>query len=157
MLADGVHIIADAVKETHLCVNASVDADYLLNTLSRFNASDVAGLLFFTNRITKKTCSVLNRFDEVFRYYNLPIVIVSKYAKELAASDFLKIKYSSLYILPIEDNSISDVELMNVLTIFMVYTGELYNLSSLDSKVEKSIVTHDSTFYREECMKLEDN
>ena len=102
-------MFADAVDGTECRLNASQDLDYLVASLQQFNARDVLGLVLFANPLTKKCLKLIRKFDDLFVFQHLPIIIISDEASALKAAGYFKVKNSTVYTLDSEDNSLSDI------------------------------------------------
>ena len=127
--AKNLQIFVDAVKDTDCRLNASQDINYLTNSLQNFNARDVLGLVIFANPITKKCLNLIRRFDNLFSFKQMPIIIISDNANELYRDGYFRVKNSLIYLIDSEDNSISDVEMSQIFTTLLALSGNIYDLS----------------------------
>ncbi len=132
--AQNVQMFADAVDGTECRLNASKDLDYLVSSLQQFNARDVLGLVLFANPMTKKCLKLIRKFDDLFVFKRLPIVIISDDATALKDAGYFRVKHSDIYVVDSEDNSISDVELNAVFTTLIASTDEVYDLSVIPAE-----------------------
>lgn len=127
--AKNIQMFADAVEGTDCRLNASQDLDYLVASLQQFNARDVLGLVLFANPMTKKCLKLIRKFDDLFVFKRLPIIIISDDATALKEADYFKVRNSDLYVMDSEDNSISDIEMNSIFTTLLVSSDEIYDLS----------------------------
>lgn len=142
--AQNIQMFADAVEGTECRLNASKDIDYLLSSLQQYNVRDVLGLIVFANPLTKKCIKLLKRFDDLFVFKRLNVVVISDNATELNAAGYFKLKHSNVYVVDSEDNSISDIELNAVFTTLIAATDTIYDLSVIpaEKKVADYARTH---------------
>lgn len=142
--AKNIQMFDDAVKDTECRLNASQDLDYLVASLQQFNARDVLGLILFANPLTKKCLKLIRKFDDLFVFKRLPIVIISDQATALKEAGYFRVKHSDVYVVDSEDNSISDIELKAVFTTMIASTDDIYDLSVIaaEKKVKEYARTH---------------
>lgn len=142
--AKNIQMFEDAISGTECRLNASQDLDYLVSSLQQFNARDVLGLILFANPLTKKCLKLIRRFDDLFVFRRLPIVIISDQAVALSEAGYFRAKHSDVYVVDSEDNSISDIELNAVLTTMIASTDEIYDLSVIpaERKIKEFARTH---------------
>lgn len=142
--AHNIQMFVDAVEGTECRLNASKDLDYLVSSLQQFNARDVLGLILFANPMTKKCLRLIRKFDDLFVFKRLPIVVISDDATALKEAGYFKVKNSDVYVVDSEDNSISDVELNAVFTTLIASTDEVYDLSVIpaERKAKEYMRTH---------------
>lgn len=126
--AKNLDVFIDAVKDTDCRLNASQDIDYLLGSLQNFNARDVMGLIVFANPMTKKCLRLMRKFDELFVFKRMPVIVISDAATELYSRGYFKLKHSDLYLINSEENSISDVEISAIFTTLLATADEIYDL-----------------------------
>lgn len=134
--AKNLDMFVDAVKGTDCRLNASKDVDDLMNSLQNYNARDVMGLVIFANPFTKKCIKLLRKFDELFVFKEMPIVVVCDNASELHAEGYLKVKHSKLFLIDSEENSLSDVELNSIFTTLISFSDSMYDLSVCPPEVK---------------------
>lgn len=142
--ARNLQMFADAVDGTECRLNASQDLDYLVASLQQFNARDVLGLVLFANPLTKKCLKLIRKFDDLFVFQHLPIIIISDEASALKAAGYFKVKNSTVYTLDSEDNSLSDIEMNAIFTTLIVSSDEVYDLSVIpaERKIKEYTRTH---------------
>lgn len=124
--AKNLDVFVEAAKDTDCRLNASVNVDYMLSSLSSFNARDVLGLIVFANPMTKKCLKLIKSFDDLFT--NRPIIVINDDAKNLFEAGYLRVK-SDLFLINSEENSISDVDINSAFATILAYQGKLYDLS----------------------------
>ena len=134
--AKNIQMFVDAVKDTDCRLNASKDIDYLLGSLQNYNARDVMGLVIFANPMTKKCLKLIRKFDELFVFKEMPIVVVCDTATELHSRGYFRVKNSKLFLVDSEENSLSDVELNAIFTTLVSFTGTMYDLSVCPPEVK---------------------
>ena len=127
--AKNLQIFIDAVKDTDCKLNASKDINYLLGSLQNYNGRDVLGLIVFANPVTKKCLKLVKKFDQLFVYKQMPIIIVTDNAKEMYKSGYFHVKNSKVFLIDSEDNSISDVDLSAIFTTLLAFSDSMYDLS----------------------------
>ena len=86
--AKNLDVFVEAAKDTDCRLNASVNVDYMLSSLSSFNARDVLGLIVFANPMTKKCLKLIKSFDDLFT--NRPIIVINDDAKNLFEAGYLR-------------------------------------------------------------------
>ena len=127
--AHNLQIFVDAVKNTDCRLNASKDINYLINSLSNYNGRDVLGLVLFANPITKKCLKLVKKFDELFVFKQMPIIIVTDNAKEMYNNGYFHVRNSKVFLLESEDNTISDVDMASIFTTLLAFSDSMYDLS----------------------------
>lgn len=143
--AKNLEVFVDAVKDTDCKLNASSDIDYLLKSITNFNSRDVMGLVVLANPMTKKCVELIQRFDSLFVFKPLPIIIINDFVHELWEQGKIKVKHSNVYLLQSEDNSISDLDVRSIFTTLLAFSDNVYDLSQCslehdrDSKKDASI------------------
>lgn len=130
LYANNLDLWADAVSGTDIRLNGSTDLDTLSESILDFNIRDVVGLVVFANPLTKKTLGLIRRFDQLFVYRRLPIVLISDNITEAWGSIRFKVHNSDLYLLDSEENTISDIDIQRVMTTLLASDGNLYDLSA---------------------------
>lgn len=142
--ANNIQMFADAIEGTECRLNASQDLNYLIASLQQFNARDVLGLVIFANPLTKKCIKLIRRFDDLFVFKRLPIIIISDQAIALSEAGYFKARNSDVFVLDSEDNSISDIELNAVFTTLIASTDEIYDLSVIpaERRIKEFARTH---------------
>ena len=130
-------MFVDAVEGTDYRLNASRDIDYMTASLQNYNARDVIGLIIFANPFTKKCLKLLRRFDELFVFNHLPIIVINDDVQTLYSSGYLKVQNSKLFLVTSEENSISDVELNAIFTTLVSFSGFMYDLSVCPPELKK--------------------
>lgn len=134
--AQNLDVFAEAVRGTDCRLNASVDLDYLMNSIQNYNARDVLGLIVFANPMTKKCLRLIQKFDQYFIYQRMPVIVISDTVNELYSQGYLKVKNSALYLVESEGNTISDIDIDQIFTTLLANSGEVYDLSAC--KAERS-------------------
>lgn len=142
--AKNIQMFADAVEDTECRLNASQNLDYLIASLQQFNARDVLGLVLFANPLTKKCLKLIRKFDDLFVFKRLPIIIISDQATALKQAGYFRVRNSDVFVIDSEDNSISDIELNAVFTTLIASTDEIYDLSVIpaERKIKEYARTH---------------
>lgn len=142
--AKNIQMFVDAIEGTDLRLNASQDLDYLVSSLQQFNARDILGLVIFANPMTKKCLTLIKKFDSLFVFRRFPIIIISDEASALRDAGYFRVRYSDVYCVDSEDNSISDIEMNAIFTTLLTHSDELYDLSVIpDERKNKEFVrTH---------------
>lgn len=135
--AQNIQVFVDAVKDTDCRLNASRDLNYLLSSLSNYNAKDVLGLIIFANPMTKKCLKLLEKFDRLFVYQQMPVVIISDRVQDLYKEGYLKVKHSKLYLVTSEENTISDIDVSAIFTTLLASADEIYDLSGCSMEKSK--------------------
>lgn len=135
--AKNIDMFVQAVKDTDIKLNASQDLNYLISSLQEFNARDVLGLIIFANPFTRKCVKLIQKFDQLYMFSPMPIIVVNNNASDLKARGYLRVKNSKLYILNCEDNSLSDIELSSIFTTLVAFSGEIYDLSIIPAENAK--------------------
>lgn len=132
--AKNLEIFVDAVKGTDCKLNASCDINYMLGSLRNFNARDVVGLIVFANPMTKKCTELVKRFDDLFVFKRLPIIVISDAATALYEQGYFRTKHSKVFLMDSEEDSISDLDISSIFTTIFAYTSSLYDLSVIPAE-----------------------
>ena len=127
--AKNIQMFVDAVEGTDLCLNASVDLDYLLDSLQNFNARDVVGLVLFANPFTRKCVKLIEKFDNFFSFRPMPIILINDQATALYRAGHIKVSNSKLFLIDSEENSIADTELNSIFVTLLTFYDSMYDLS----------------------------
>lgn len=135
--AQNIQMFVDAVKDTDCRLNASKDIDYLLGSLQNYNARDVMGLVVFANPMTKKCLKLIRKFDDLFVFKQMPIIVVCDTASDLHARGYFHVKNSKLFLVNSEDNSLSDVELNAIFTTLVSFSDTMYDLTVCPPEVKE--------------------
>ena len=132
IFTQNIEPFADAVNgvsSSGIHLNATGDIDYLIKSLVAFSFRDVLGLVVFANPIRKKTLELVKRFDTLNRFTHRPIILISDNIQEVWNAGYFKVKYSSVYLLKSEDNSISDIDISRIFTTLVALSDTIYDLS----------------------------
>lgn len=140
--AKNIQMFVDAVEGTDCKLNASKDLDYMMNSLQNFNSRDVIGLVVFANPFTKKCISLIEKFDSLHVFKKMPIVVVSDAATELRSQGIFNVKYSKLFVLDSEDNTISDLDISTIFTTLLAYTDSVYDLTLCPAEKSRDVSSH---------------
>lgn len=127
--AKNLDVFIDAVKDTDCRLNASQDINYLIGSLQNYNARDVMGLIIYANPVTKKCLKLIRRFDELFVFKHMPIIVVSDMATEMYNRGYFKVRNSNLYLINSEEDTISDIEVSAIFTTLLATSDMVYDLS----------------------------
>lgn len=127
--AKNLQMFIDAVKDTDCHLNASSDINYLLGSLQNYNARDVVGLVVFANPMTKKCLELIRKFDNLFVFKRMPIIVINDNATGLKEKGYFKVNNSELYVLNSEENSISDLDICSIFVTLLAYNDSIYDLS----------------------------
>ena len=147
-----VHLYAKNLKTfekfldgTGCKLNGSQSLDYLMRSLSSFNARDTMGLIVFRKHMTRKTLRLVRHFDELFVFNPLPIVVVCDDATSLFKSRRLSTKFSPLFLVDSVDGTISDIDVRRIFTTLACLSDRLYDLSDVEKKSAETAALCKST------------
>lgn len=142
VLAKNMQMFIDAVEGTDCRLNASQDIEYLINSFQNFNARDVLGLVVFANPITKKCIKLVSKFDSLFVFRQMPIILISDNITDVWNQGFFKVENSKVFLVQSEDNSISDVEIRQIFTTLLAFSDSVYDLSACPLENKKKNQNH---------------
>lgn len=129
LYAQNLQAFVDAVKGTECRLHASRDINYLIANMQNYNVRDVMGLIVFANPMTKKCLRLISKFDNLYVYQSLPVIIISDNVQELYQAGYFKVKHSTLYLVTSEEDSISNVDMDAIFTTLLASTESIYDLS----------------------------
>lgn len=132
IFTQNIEPFADAVNgisSSGIHLNATRDIDFLIKSLVAFSFRDVLGLVVFANPIRKKTLELVKRFDSLNRFTHRPIILISDNIHEVWNAGYFKVKYSTVYLLKSEENSISDIDISKIFTTLVALSDTAYDLS----------------------------
>lgn len=149
--ANNIKVWSDYVKNTDCFVNAYTNLENLKQSLFHYNIRDVLGFILYPTIFTDEIFTFLNFIDNSYLSTKIPVILVcylDSKALTMLSNTYPKL---SLYNLIPEDDTISDLDINNILTLLYAANDLIYDVKEYKDKHvhlydKKQKLTNDAMF-----------
>ena len=134
LLANNIKIWAEYLDKTEYYVNAFTTIDDLEESIIKFNARDVLGFILYPSSLNTAFLNFLSRIDKMY-VTSIPVILITSPEEDKTLQSLAnKCTLLDIYNIVSEDNSISDIDINNSITLLLAANDAIYPLYDVKQK-----------------------